>query len=87
MSTHTHIDMTTSPNESVGSSQRPASPPADPTRELPPPQRVPPALRIVAIAVVVIVVVGIAYRFFGRSTDENHLEDVTRRDAVLTVSV
>lgn len=82
-----HSDMTPPSNEHAESSRQPIIPRRDPAHELPPPQRVHPAVRITAILIVVIVIVGIAYRLIGRAADERHLESTTLRDAVPTVRI
>jgi RND family efflux transporter MFP subunit len=46
-----------------------------------------PGIRIALLVVAVIVLIGIAYRLLGRTSDEHHLETATRRDATPTVQV
>jgi RND family efflux transporter MFP subunit len=72
-------DMKTHENEDMTSSS--------PAYVVTPPQRIPPGIRIAAIAVTVIVLCAIAYRLIGRNTDENQLADATKSNATPTVSV
>lgn len=87
MSTDSNTDKTTPSNQYAESLLQPVDPHPDRARALPPPQRVHPAVRITAILIVVIVIVGIVYRLIGRAADQRHLESTTIRDAVPTVQI
>jgi RND family efflux transporter MFP subunit len=67
--------------------QRPISPRSDPAHALPPPQRVPPAVRVAIIVIALLLLAGIAYRLVGRALDQHHLASEARRNAVPTVDV
>ena len=85
--TDINTDMTTPSSEYPGYSRQPIDPHPDPAHALPPPKRMPAGVRIALIIVVLIVLVGIAYRLLGRTSDEHHLENATESNAVPTVNV
>ncbi len=84
--TNINTDRTT-PSAAYAPSEPLIAPHPDPAHALPAPQRLPTGLRIAAIAIAVLVLAGIVYRFLGRAVDERHLDNQTRRDAIPTVDV
>jgi RND family efflux transporter MFP subunit len=82
-----NTDSTTPSDQYAESPQHAIPPHPDPAHALPAPQRVPASVRIAAIVIVLIILVGIAYRLIGRASAEHHLAHVTRLDAIPTVDV
>ena len=80
-------DMTIPSNEHARSSRLPIAPHPDPAHALQPPQRVPATVRIAVGTIILILLVGIAYRLIGRATEEHRLESTTKRDAILIVNI
>jgi RND family efflux transporter MFP subunit len=85
---HTEIntDMTT-PSADYAPSEHPIPPHPDPAHALPQPQRIPAGVRITVILIAAVVLAGIAYRLIGRASDQHHLAQQTKLDAIPTVDV
>jgi len=84
--TDINTDMTT-PSADYAPSEHPIPAHPDPARALPAPQRLPASVRIAVIVIAVIILAGIIYRVIGGLTDERHLANQTRLDAIPTVDV
>jgi RND family efflux transporter MFP subunit len=86
---HTDINthMTTPSSDYVRLSEHPIPPHPDPARALPEPRRMPAGVRVSVILIAALVLAGIVYRLIGRATDERHLKNQTRLDAIPTVDV
>ena len=77
----------TSPSADYAPSEHPIPPHPDPAHALPAPQGLPTGVRIALIVIALIILAGIVYRILGRATDEHHLANQTRLDAIPTVAV
>lgn len=82
-----NTDMTTPSAEHTRLSEHPIPPHPDPSHALPEPKRMPAAVRVTLILIVVLVLAGIVYRLIGRSAAERNLVHQTRLDAIPTVDV
>ena len=80
-------EMTTPSSEYPGSAPPHSAPHPDAGHALPAPRHIPPGVRIAAIVLLLVVVVGIAYRLLARVADEHSLENATHASAVPTVIV
>ena len=78
---------TTTPSSDYPGEHPQLTPHPDPAHALAAPRHIPPGLRIAAVVVLVIVLVGVAYRLFARVADERTLDRVTRAASVPSVSV
>jgi RND family efflux transporter MFP subunit len=77
----------TSPSADYAPAEHPIPPHPDPAHALPAPQGLPTGVRIALIVIALIILAGIVYRILGRATDEHHLANQTRLDAIPTVAV
>ena len=84
--TDINTDMTT-PSAEYAPSEHPIPPHPDPAHALPEPRRIPTGVRIAVILIAALVLAGIVYRLIGRASDERHLDNQTKLDAIPTVDV
>ena len=87
MSTDYNTEQSTPSSEYAGAEKHRTPPHPDPAHALESPRHIPPGVRIAAIIVSVIVLIGIVYRLIGHYADEHTLESDTHASAVPTVSV
>jgi RND family efflux transporter MFP subunit len=85
--THLNTEMTTPSSEYDRAPLPPIEPHPDPAHALPPPRRIPVGLWVAAAIVLLIIVVGIAYRLIQRTTAEHSLTQTTDTNAIPSVNV
>jgi RND family efflux transporter MFP subunit len=87
LSTDYNTEPSTPSSEYAGAEKHHTAPHPDPAHALDAPRHIPPGVRIAAIVVAAIVLLGIAYRLIGHFADEHALARDSSAGAVSTVSV